>query len=173
MTPESTKSPARAITPCHRWDVPDELTMQPPMPDSKWSAGSLRITSRTITADEITAVIGHDPDDHYQHGQLAVPCTDTFRHEYSVWILKSGLGNDRWLDEHAAALVEFLRGREGALSRLAADCDLELLLGFSSENGQGGCVPPAQLLREIGLLGLDIVLDLYPPTPDDESPWSE
>ncbi|MEV0537202.1 DUF4279 domain-containing protein [Kitasatospora sp. NPDC050463] len=150
--------------------MPDELTTQPPMPDSKWSAGSLRITSRTLTADQITVAIGLVPDDHYEHGHLAIPCTDTFQHEYSTWILKSGLGNDRWLDEHAAALVRKLKGREEALALLAADCELEIFLGFGSENGQGGCAIPARLLKEIGLLGLDIVLDLYPPTPDDE-PW--
>ncbi|MGW9453970.1 DUF4279 domain-containing protein [Streptomyces sp. NPDC055632] len=150
--------------------MPNELTTQPPMPDSKWSAGSLRITSRTITADEITAVIRLAPDDHHEHGHVAIPCTDTFPRDFSVWTLKSGLGNDRWPDEHAAALVKRLEGREEALSRLAADCELELFLGFGSENGQGGCALPAQLLKEIGLLGLNIVLDLYPPTPDDE-PW--
>ncbi|MCF3128827.1 hypothetical protein [Streptomyces olivochromogenes] len=40
---------------------------------------------------------------------------------------------------------------------------MELLLGFGSENGQGGCVLPTEPLTEVCALGLDIVLDLYPP----------
>lgn len=83
------------------------------------------------------------------------------------WVRDSGLGNDRWPDEHAAALIELLAGRHEALGRLAADCEMEFFLGFGSEDGQGGAVFPAALLKEIGLLGIDVVLDLYPPTPDD------
>ncbi|MFF3376781.1 DUF4279 domain-containing protein [Streptomyces sp. NPDC002680] len=123
------------------------------MPDEKWSAGSLRIASRTISADEISEVLGIEPDQAVEQG--------------NVWIRTSGLSNDRWPDEHIAALIRPLDGRHDALRRLAADCEIELFLGFGSESGQGGCVLPAGLLKEIGLLGIDVVLDLYPPTPED------
>jgi hypothetical protein len=125
------------------------------MPDEKWSAGSLRIESRTISADEISKVLGIEPHRTSQQG--------------NVWIRTSGLGNDHWPDEHVAALIRLLDGRHDALARLAADCEVELFLGFGSESGQGGCVLPAALLKEIGLLGIDVVLDLYPPTLDDVS----
>lgn len=148
---------------CHGVGV-QQPTTNPPMPESKWSAGSLRIVSRTITVEEISAVLGIQPDDHFEHGGLDIACNpDTFRRERSVWILKSGLGSDRWLQEHAEALVRRLEGQREALGRLAESCDLELFLGFGSESGQGGCVLPARLLAEIGSLGLDVVLDLYPP----------
>ncbi|WP_107503126.1 DUF4279 domain-containing protein [Streptomyces geranii] len=124
------------------------------MPSGKWSAGALRISSRTISADDISEVLGIEPHRTAQQG--------------SVWIRTSGLGNDRWPDEHIAALIRLLDGRHDALGRLAADCEVELVLGFGSEGGQGGCVLPAGLLKEIGLLGIDVVLDLYPPTPDDD-----
>ncbi|MFC7219687.1 DUF4279 domain-containing protein [Streptomyces polyrhachis] len=136
----------------------------PPMPDTKWSAGSLRIVSQTITVDEISAVLGIEPDDYFEHGSLEIACNpDTFRRKRSVWILKSGLDSDRWLQEHAEALVGRLGERRESLGRLAESCELELFLGFGSENGQGGCVLPARLLTEIGSLGLNVVLDLYPP----------
>lgn len=142
------------------------------MPESKWSAGSLRIVSRTITVDEISAVLGIQPDDHFEHGSLDIACNpDTFRRERSVWILKSGLSSDRWLQEHAEALVRRVEGHRDSLGRLAESCDLELFLGFSSESGQGGCLLPARLLTQIGSLGLDVVLDLYPP--DDVVPLDE
>jgi hypothetical protein len=73
------------------------------------------------------------------------------------------LGEDRWLDEHVAALVQRLEGKDGASRELAASCESELVLGFSSENGQGGCTIPSRLLAVVGQLGLDVVLDLYPP----------
>ncbi|GAA3486480.1 hypothetical protein GCM10018987_05590 [Streptomyces cremeus] len=46
---------------------------------------------------------------------------------------------------------------------LSADCELELYLGFGSENGPGSNVLAARLLNEVGTLGLDIVLGLCPP----------
>jgi hypothetical protein len=135
------------------------------MPDSKWSAGSLRIMSRTITAGEVSARLGLNPDDRFERGSLCSPRNPASqRRESSVWILKSGLGSDRWPEEHVAALVERLNGKSETLSLLAAECEMELFLGFGSDDGQGGCVLPARLLKEVGLLGLDVVLDLYPPT---------
>ncbi|MET9513161.1 DUF4279 domain-containing protein [Streptomyces flavidovirens] len=154
--------------------MPDELTTPRPMPDAKWSAGSLRITSRTISAAEISEALGIDPHDKFEQGGLAIPGNpESFRRESSVWIRRSGLGSDRWPEEHAAALIRLLEGRHEALGRLAVDCEVELLLGFGSENGQGGCVLPADLLREVGLLGIDVVLDLYRPTLDDVSSTAE
>ena len=40
----------------------------------------------------------------------------------------------------------------------------ELLLAFSSGNRQGGFTLPVELLARIAALGLDLSLDLYPPT---------
>lgn len=61
--------------------------------------------------------------------------------------------------DHVQVLVELVDGCREELARLSVDCDLGLFLGFGSENGQGGCV----LLADVAELGLDIVLDLYPP----------
>jgi hypothetical protein len=40
----------------------------------------------------------------------------------------------------------------------------ELFLRFSSGNGQGGFTLPADLLTRISRIGLNLSLDLYPPT---------
>lgn len=61
-------------------------------------------------------------------------------------------------------LVGLANGCREELAGLSADCcDMELFLGYGSENGQGGGVLPAGLLAEVAALGLDIVLDLHPP----------
>ncbi|MEV1068776.1 DUF4279 domain-containing protein [Streptomyces sp. NPDC050263] len=145
--------------------MPERSTTHSPLPDTKWSAGSIRITSRTVRADEISARLGIVPDEQYEQGSLSSPRNPgSRRRETSVWIRRSGLGNDSGLEEHVAALVRLVNGRREELTRLSVDCDLELCLGFGSENGQGGCVLPAPLLTEVAGLGLDVVLDLYPPT---------
>jgi hypothetical protein len=139
-----------------------------PMPSATWSAGSLRITSWTVRASEMSVRLGIIPDHEYERGSLSSPRNPlSRRRDSSVWILKSGLGNDRWPEEHVSELLRRLAGKHEALASLAADCTLELFLGFGSESGQGGCTLPSALLREAGALGLDITLDLYPQAPDD------
>ncbi|MFJ7258128.1 DUF4279 domain-containing protein [Streptomyces sp. NPDC098085] len=146
-------------------DEPIELS---PMPSSKWSAGSLRITSWTICASEISVRLGIIPDHEYERGSLSSPRNPlSRRRETAVWILQSGLDNDRRPEEHVAELLLRLAGKHEALASLAAYCKLELFLGFGSETGQGGCALPSALLRKTGDLGLDIALDLYPQAADD------
>ncbi|MGW7411775.1 DUF4279 domain-containing protein [Streptomyces sp. NPDC054863] len=137
---------------------------QPVAPVTKWSAGSIRITSRTVSAAGISARLGIAPDEQFERGGLTSPRNPAgTRREASVWIRQSGLHDDSGLADHVRTLVEHLRGRRAELTALSADCELELHLGFGSENGQGSSVLPAHLLAEVGALGLDVVLDLYPP----------
>ena len=139
--------------------------MRSPSADAKWSAGSIRITSGTVRADEVSARLGIVPDELFEQGSLTSPRNPrSTRRQSSVWIRHSGLGNDSELEEHVAALVRLVSGRREELTRLSAECDLELYLGFGSESGQGACVLPAPLLAEVGGLGFAVVLDLYPPT---------
>ncbi|UUU44241.1 DUF4279 domain-containing protein [Streptomyces sp. NBC_00162] len=144
--------------------MPEDLTMQPVAPVTKWSAGSIRITSRAISASGISVRLGITADEQFERGSLMSPRNpSSARRESSVWIRRSGLCNDSELADHVRTLVGLVDRCREELAHLSADCDLELLLGFGSENGQGGCVLPAGLLSEVGALGLDIVLDLYPP----------
>ncbi|MFJ3338944.1 DUF4279 domain-containing protein [Streptomyces sp. NPDC086766] len=146
--------------------MPKDLSMQPAAPVTKWSAGSIRITSSTVTAGEISGRLGIMADQQFERDSLMNPRNPiSARRETSVWLRRSGLPDDSDLTDHVRALVELVDGHREKLAGLSADCDLELCLGFGSENGQGGCVLPARLLAEVGALGLDIVLDLYPPEP--------
>ncbi|HEY1180333.1 MAG TPA: DUF4279 domain-containing protein [Phytomonospora sp.] len=146
--------------------MPEDLTVDPFEPSTKWSAGAIRIASRTVNADEISERLGLVPDEQYERGSLTNPRNPSSpRYDSNLWIRKSGLGSDADLVEHVVALVRLAGGRRDQLRLLSADCDFELFLGFSGD-GQGGCVLPARLLAEIGALGFDAVLDLYPPEPE-------
>ncbi|MFC1421543.1 DUF4279 domain-containing protein [Streptacidiphilus cavernicola] len=149
---------------CEGVDVPEDVTMQPRTADMKWSTGSIRIMSQAISASEISARLGLAAGEECERGTLMSPRNPaSARREGSVWVLQSGLADDRDLAEHVRALVGLVDGCREALGHLSNDCDLELFLGFGSENGQGGYVLPADLLADVAGLGLDIVLDLYPP----------
>ncbi|MEU7005417.1 DUF4279 domain-containing protein [Streptomyces sp. NPDC046332] len=146
--------------------MPEDLKMQPAAPATKWSAGSLRITSRTVTAEEVSGRLGITADQQFERDSLTSPRNPAgARRETSIWIRRSGLPDDSELTDHVRALVELVDGRREELASLSVDCNLELCLGFGSDNGQGGCVLPARLLAEVGAIGLDVVLDLYPPEP--------
>ncbi|UWE07694.1 DUF4279 domain-containing protein [Actinacidiphila bryophytorum] len=144
--------------------MPEDVTMQPRTADIKWSKGSIRIMSQAVSAREISARLGLAADAEFEQGSLMSPRNPaSARRESSVWVLRSGLPDDRDLAEHVRALVGLVDGCREALAGLSDTCDLELSLGFGSENGQGGCVLPAGLLADVAGLGLDLVLDLYPP----------
>ncbi|MFF5343930.1 hypothetical protein ACFY4H_24955 [Streptomyces althioticus] len=132
-----------------------EKPRTPSAPAAKWSAGAIRITSRTAAAG-ISRRLGLAADEHYSH-------TDSGLRPTTVWIRRSGLPDDSDLADHVRVPAALPAPRREELAGLSADCGLELVLGFGSENGQGGCVLPGPLLAEVGALGLDLVLDLYPP----------
>lgn len=147
-----------------RENVPESVTTQPPSADGRWSAGSIRITSRAVSASEISVRLGIAANQEFERGSLMSPRNPaSARRESSVWLRRSGLADDSDLADHVRALLGMVDGVRAELARLSVDCDLELLLGFGSESGQGGCLLPADLLAGVAALGFDVLLDLYPP----------
>ena len=137
--------------------------MQPRTADM-WSTGSIRIMSQAVSAREISVRLGLTAGGEFERGSLMSPRNPaSARRESSVWVLQSGLPDNSDLAEHVRALVGLVDGCREELGRLSDDCELELFLGCGSETGRGGCVLPTDLLAEVASLGLDIVLDLYPP----------
>ncbi|WP_405136571.1 DUF4279 domain-containing protein [Nocardia sp. NBC_01388] len=147
----------------------EDVQVQPQSEDRKWSAGSVRLASLTVTASEISARLGIVADKQFEQGSLVSPRHPAgARRKNSLWLRRSGLPNDSDLADHVQTLVDMLNGCREELADLSADCEMELFLGFGSENGQGGCALPADLLADAAALGLDIVLDLYPPGPPED-----
>ncbi|GIG64724.1 DUF4279 domain-containing protein [Phytomonospora endophytica] len=152
--------------------MPEDVTVDAFEPSTKWSAGSILITSRTVSPDEISERLRLLPDEQFERGSLTSPRNpSSARRDSNLWARKSGLGSDADLAEHVGALVQLVTGCRDELRLLSVDCDLKLFLGFSSDNGQGGCVLPAPLLAEIGALGFDVVFDLYHP-PEVSGAWT-
>ena len=130
----------------------------------KWSRCSLRISSDKRSCESISKVLKAEPSSAANRGDPTskhAPASGV--RELSSWILESGVGTTQSLEEHLGALLPFVEAHAEGLQQLAEDCKLEIFCGFSSGNGQGGFVIEHDLLRRIGEVGLDIVLDLYPP----------
>jgi len=131
--------------------------------DQKWNSASLRIVSKTITPAVITKTLGIEPTCAYAIKTPVNPRNPSGKiRQESSWILESGLDESEPLKLHISELLLLIESKVERFKELMSVCDIEIFCGFSSENGQGGFVLDAALLKRIGLIPLDLVLDLYP-----------
>lgn len=121
-----------------------------PMTNKKWHSASLRIVSLTMSPAEITKTLGIEPTRAYAIGTPV------------KWILESGLDESEPLNLHINKLLLLIESKVERFKELISVCDIEIFCGFSSENGQGGFVLDAELLKRLNIIPLDLVLDLYP-----------
>lgn len=144
--------------------MPHKRDVRGAMGVGKWSKGTLRIISKTHSIKDITIALGLGPDNGFDKGSLASPRNSkSQRRDTTVWLLESGLGSERPPEDHIIALLDRIAGVRDSVRLLAGSDTIELLLGYGSETGQGSCVIESELLKELADLGLDLVLDLYPP----------
>lgn len=137
--------------------------------NEKWSRASLRITSQSKSAAEITKLLRTEPSEAYEKGaSLSRTNPQSPARQESLWVLESGLHESQPLEAHITKLLSFIERNLSVLKDLLLDCEIDLFCGFSSSNGQGGFVLTSDLLKRITVLPIDIVLDLYPPEKDEE-----
>ncbi|MCP4265354.1 MAG: DUF4279 domain-containing protein [Candidatus Brocadiaceae bacterium] len=132
--------------------------------EDKWSSASLRISSESITLNEICEELNTRATCSHEKGTPVNPrnSNSPLRQE-NLWILKSSLDDTLPLEKHIEELVNFLEEKIDVLKKMLPKCEIEMFCGFSSTCGQGGCVLASDLLKRISLFPIDIVLDLYPP----------
>jgi hypothetical protein len=148
--------------------------------DDKWWRATLSIFSVTLTPQEISERLGLQPTRTHKQGQPRGfrrkdgSTSPSVVWKDSAWLLTSPLKPDRNLMEHVRWLLEKIEPKADIIKALSSDCTgIRFFCGFSSGNGQGGFVLEADTLSRISRLGLNIVLDLYPPSDPDISYDSE
>ncbi|MFI1961247.1 hypothetical protein ACH46L_26550 [Streptomyces althioticus] len=119
-----------------------EKPRTPSAPAAKWSAGAIRITSRTAAAG-ISRRLGLAADEHYSH-------TDSGLRPTTVWIRRSGLPDDSDLADHVRVPAALPAPRREELAGLSADCGLELVLGFGQRERPGRLRPARPAARRGG-----------------------
>jgi hypothetical protein len=119
-----------------------------------WATASLRIASDQLSADAIGERLG-----------LRATSTRSAEGEpvFSVWVMESGLEPSAPLEDHLYILLEQLRDRREVMVELAEGSTVEVWLSFSSGDASHTAVFNHQSLVELGGLGIDLVLDPYPP----------
>ena len=122
--------------------------------DRPWALASLRIASETLTPDEIGELL-----------DLRATSTRTAEGEpaFSVWMFESGLSPEAPVEDHLYILMEHLGGCGDALRGLGDTATVEVWLSFSPGERHRSAVINAKVLSLVGEMGLDVVLDAYPP----------
>ena len=142
--------------------------------DEKWYKVSLRFSGEELDLRATTAALGLEPDVTGRVGEHVGGNPRYAEYQTNVWVYRYTEDGGVRFSDQLEELVTRLEGRAAAFRALTARPGVvaELLLGFSSGNGQGGFTLPASLLSRIATLGIDLSLDLYPPTVDHDDPDS-
>ncbi len=142
----------------------DEKASQGMADDDKRSRAVLRVRSAELTAEAIGAALGLRPTASLQAGvPLGRRAGSPLRGDH-VFILDSGLSEREPLERHISELLSLIEPVQGRLSMLRGAAEADLFCFFSSENGQGGFVLPPEVMGRLSSLGLELIVDLYPPS---------
>lgn len=122
--------------------------------DQPWALASLRIASETLSPDEIGELL-----------DLRATSSRTSEGEpaFSVWMFESGLSPNAPVEDHLYILMERLSDRKEPLRQLVDTATVEIWLSFSPGERHRSAVLDSKVLSAAGDLGLDVVLDAYPP----------
>ena len=119
-----------------------------------WASASLRIASETMTPDAIGELL---------HLRASSTRSSEGDPAFSVWMLDSGLDPSAAVEDHLYILMEHLSDRREPLRELVDTATVEVWLSFSPGARHRSAVLDAKVLSAVGDLGLDVVLDAYPP----------
>jgi hypothetical protein len=136
--------------------------------DGKWYRVSLRLMGDGLPIDEIDGLLGLAATKKNKKGaSLKIGKAKCLT---NVWVLSSGHNSDVPFEKQIADLLDLIEPKRDALKRIIemADVEGELFLGYGSDNGQGGALISADVLRRIADCGLSLDLDLYPPPGEEE-----
>lgn len=142
--------------------------------NEKWHQLSLRLFGDLLPVSTISAAlrlpakyIGIKDEPRQGNPKYA-------RHETNIWTHSSTDDARTPFEVQLEQLVAHLETVAEPLRNFLSipGVEADLFLGFSSGSGQGGFSITPSLLQRIARLRIELTVDLYPPTIDDEDPLS-
>jgi hypothetical protein len=130
--------------------------------DDRWSRAALRIVGDTLQPSEINTRLGLEPTRSGIKGERFSSRHRAVRRT-SFWLLQSPLSTSLPLGEHLNWLLDRFEARHDLITSIGEEFKVDFFCGFSSKSGQGGAIFDPALLRRLAVLGVPLVLDLYPP----------
>jgi hypothetical protein len=120
-----------------------------------WAQASLRVASEELDAERIGELLGRNPSSTRESEGDPT---------FTVWVLESGLDPSAPIEDHLYILMEGLSDCRDALRELTRRANAEVWLSYSpGAAGHRSAIFDHKVLGELGDLGLDLVLDPYPP----------
>ncbi len=134
--------------------------------DRKWYRLSLRLMGDLLPIDEIEDRLGLKPDYIGRKGRHIADNPHYGLLPTNIWSFRPQFSREVEFAEQIEFMLKVLESKSEELQKIIQlpGVEAQLFLGFGSDNGQGGAHFPADLLLRVGRLGLDIDLDLYPPS---------
>lgn len=130
---------------------------------------SLRLTSETASAADITARLGIQPTFTRERGEPISPRLPGKSAKHSVWRLESSAAEQEGIEVHLRQLLDVLHGHAAELIELASEYDVDWFC-FVDFDGQGSVELSPELMDDLGALPGELVLDLYGSDRDEDQP---
>jgi hypothetical protein len=135
--------------------------------DRVWSKVGLRIMGETLRPEEVESALGLKASRSHLRGQRGSARQKNPWRE-SLWSLHSPLGDDRDIADHLTWLLDLLEPKLNTIRKLSEKYRIDIFCGFSSGSGQGGFTLDAKTLARLASLAVPLVLDLYPPSVEND-----
>ena len=129
--------------------------------------------SETRSSAELTALVGVEPSEQHERGDLMEPDDPSFgAYEEAIWNLypptsaldadPTGVAVLRWV-------VDRLAGKGDILRTLQPDYEFDLSWWGQSADWKTGVSVPADLLQQIAALGVDLTIEFGPANEQSET----
>ena len=152
---------ASGVIPEHwpRREMPS-LRSMPEEPHHRYKA-SLRVSSRTLSSAELTRELGKPTRSHDAGDPVTRRRPDAPKRDRALWLLGSGVEQTAPLDQHIAAVLDFVDAHREGLDAIRDQCEIDIFCGIFSGGGQGGFTLEPDLSRRIAQAGLAVIFDIY------------
>lgn len=125
------------------------------------SATTLRIVSDSLSASEMTKILGVAPKKSFEKGDLVSKRSPKPSYRKSaMWQWESDLSETRSLNEHLLEVCRFLKEREETLP-LLSDCKMDIFCGVFSDSEQIGFDVDRDTIKALADYPVDLVFDAY------------
>lgn len=124
----------------------------------------LRVSSRELSADEITARVGLQPTETRSIGEPITNRAPARTYKEHRWMLEPQAGLPGSVEEKITALLDAVEGASGQIAALRPACDLLVTVVFSGWGGNpqfGAFNLVRESVRRLAALGAELSVDLY------------
>ena len=138
------------------------------MPQLYQTTASLRIFGDDLEPDEVTALLGASPTHAVRRGDLRSTRPETRPARAGSWRLQSGYAKPGDLDVQIHDLLALTTDEPAVWKTIHERYQADLFCGLFMQTGNDGLSLKPETLVAIVSRGLELQLDIYDPTADED-----